>query len=62
MTQHATNLMKRAVPLCAAVLVVWSVAPVFGLGVGAQPVAHEPGSLLLFGGTLFVAAGAVRRR
>jgi len=49
-------------PLCVAALVVWSVAPAFGLGLGAQAMTHETGSLLLFGGALFGCAGAVRRR
>jgi hypothetical protein len=62
MTQHATTVVRRVAPLCVAALVVWSVAPAFGLGLGAQAMTHETGSLLLFGGALFGCAGAVRRR
>jgi len=62
MTLHTTSFVRRAVPVCAAALIVWSVAPAFGLGLGAEPLTHEAGSLLLFGGALFGCAGAVRRR
>jgi hypothetical protein len=48
--------------VCAAALVVWSAAPAFGLGTGAQAITHEAGSLLLFGSALFGFAAAVRRR
>jgi hypothetical protein len=62
MTYHPTKLVRRVVPVCAAALVVWSAAPAFGLGTGAQAITHEAGSLLLFGSALFGFAAAVRRR